>query len=284
MILIVYEDTVPRHEYEYRDQVGNLRLSFTERNGKLQQTYAAGYSPFGVQIHAEVNTPAPCKFTFQGNEDIGDYGLRMFGMGARCHNQTIGRMLVVDLLADAPHLVSWSPYHYSYNNPILYVDPDGRNPIKAIIAAGRIAKRAYKIYKKTGKLTAKSLKKAGLDEAVDIACDLYTIFSGDASVADRIGSSVDLIVGTDFNKKGQKEVRKQITKVFPTRKKALDARPKPKPAQKGGKRVTRQSRNKSGEGKKFKTDGGSQTPHVHDKNHNDKTKPNVHYRVRKKKI
>ncbi len=130
---IVYEDTVPRHEYEYRDQAGNLRVSFTERNGKLQQTFAAGYSPFGVQIHAEVNTPAPCKFTFQGHEDIGDYGLRMFGMGARCYNQTIGRFSGVDPLADAPHLVSWSPYHMSFNNPLRFVDPDGRSPDDIIL-------------------------------------------------------------------------------------------------------------------------------------------------------
>src|SRR5690606_30059377 len=102
----------------------------------------------------------------------------------------------VDPLADAPHLISWSPYHYSYNNPVNYVDPDGRNPIRALIAAGRIAKKAYKIYKKTGQLTAKSLKKAGLDEVVDIAGDLYTIFSGDATVLDRLGSAADLIIGT----------------------------------------------------------------------------------------
>jgi hypothetical protein len=31
-------------------------------------------------------------------------------------------------LADHPNLVSWSTYHYTYNNPILYTDPDGRCP------------------------------------------------------------------------------------------------------------------------------------------------------------
>ncbi len=120
---IVYEDTVPRHEYEYRDQVGNLRVSFTERNGKLQQTYAAGYSPFGVQIHAEVSTPAPCKFTYQNHEDIGDFGLRMVGMGARCYNESIGRFIAVDHRAEK--YPGWSPYNYVLGNPIRNIDPQG---------------------------------------------------------------------------------------------------------------------------------------------------------------
>ena len=33
------------------------------------------------------------------------------------------------------------------------------------------------------------------------------------------------------------------------------------------KKVTHQTRNKKGEGNKFKTDRGSQAPHVHDENH-----------------
>lgn len=75
-----------------------------------------------------------------------------------------------------------------------------------------------------------------------------------------------------------------MTKVYPSRKKALDARPKPSPQKPGQGQITRQKRNKSGEGKKFKTDHGKQTPHVHDKNHNNKKKRNVHYRVGSKKI
>lgn len=86
------------------------------------------------------------------------------------------------------------------------------------------------------------------------------------------------------NFSGKSNKREQVTKVYPTRKKALDARPKPAPQKPGEGQVTRQMRNKAGEGKKFKTDRGSQTLHVHDKNHNNKKKPNVHYRVGTKKI
>jgi len=77
---------------------------------------------------------------------------------------------------------------------------------------------------------------------------------------------------------------RNVTKVYPTRKQALEARPKPTPQKPGEGQVTRQMRNKAGEGSKFKTDHGSQTPHVHDRNHNNKSKPNVHYRIGTKNI
>ena len=58
--------------------------------------------------------------------------------------------------------------------------------------------------------------------------------------------------------------------------------------------MLRQKREKNGTGichvmqgkesNKFKTDKGSQTPHVHDENHNKKDEDNIHYRVGNKKI
>lgn len=67
-------------------------------------------------------------------------------------------------------------------------------------------------------------------------------------------------------------------------KKALEARPKARPVKPNQKKVTHQTRNKKGEGNKFKTDRGSQAPHVHDENHKNKNKDNIHYRVGSKKF
>ena len=69
----------------------------------------------------------------------------------------------------------------------------------------KLVKKAYNIYKKTGNLTMKSLKKAGLDELVGIVDDINTIFSGDASLTDRIAAGVDLLVGIELNNKGAKK-------------------------------------------------------------------------------
>lgn len=155
-------------------------------------------------------------YQYNGKELHEDIGLGWSDYGARWYDASIGRWNAVDPLADAPNLVSWSPYHYSYNNPILYVDPDGRNPIRGAIAAYRYAKKIYKVYKQVGgridKLTSKHFKDAGVEELYDIAGDVFTAFDSHSSGWDRAKAAVDVIVGTDFNKKGTKAVDKMIDK------------------------------------------------------------------------
>ena len=46
--------------------------------------------------------------------------------GARYYNSNLSVWLSVDPLADVPKQIGFSPYHFSANNPINYIDPDGR--------------------------------------------------------------------------------------------------------------------------------------------------------------
>ena len=59
-------------------------------------------------------------------------------------------------------------------------------------------------------MTPSNLKKAGLSEISDIAGDIQTVFDGDASFTDKLGATADLLLGTDINKKGQKQVLKFV--------------------------------------------------------------------------
>ena len=89
------------------------------------------------------------------------------------------------------------------------VDPDGE-AAKAFITTYKYSKKIYKIYRKQGKITASSLKKAGLSEFVDIAGDLHTIFSGNTTFWDKAGAVADLAFGSEFNNKGGVEIAKTL--------------------------------------------------------------------------
>ncbi len=56
----------------------------------------------------------------------------------------IGRFMGVDPLADSPANLGTSPYAYILNNPLSFVDPDGRH--------GESVDSEYKVFIKDGKI------------------------------------------------------------------------------------------------------------------------------------
>lgn len=65
----------------------------------------------------------------QHNEFTDGSGLKFYDFNARTYDQQLGRFIQLDPLSEEQDQESWSPFHYSYNNPIIFSDPDGELPI-----------------------------------------------------------------------------------------------------------------------------------------------------------
>jgi RHS repeat-associated protein len=87
----------------------------------------------------------------QNREFNDESGLDVYDFNARTYDQQIGRFIQIDPETEEGHQNSWTPYHFSFNSPVLNSDPDGRDPIKGVIKLGRIA---YSIYNASDKLAA----------------------------------------------------------------------------------------------------------------------------------
>ncbi|MBT2621901.1 DUF6443 domain-containing protein [Chryseobacterium sp. ISL-6] len=116
-----------KYIYNYTDHLGNVRLSYTKNGSGTEIIEENNYYPFGLKhqgYNALTGNPA-YKYQYNGKELQKETGWNDYG--ARMYMCDIGRWGVIDPLAESSR--RFSPYTYALNNPISFIDPDGRKAL-----------------------------------------------------------------------------------------------------------------------------------------------------------
>ena len=117
------------YEYNVKDHLGNVRIVVKDNGSandlSVQENH---YYPFGMRMAGlglVDGLVTANKYLYNGKEMQSDFDLNMEDYGARFYDAVIGRWWVVDPLAEVSR--RWSVYNYCENNPIRFIDPDGRS-------------------------------------------------------------------------------------------------------------------------------------------------------------
>ncbi|WP_042722329.1 RHS repeat domain-containing protein [Flavobacterium sp. B17] len=114
-----------RNIYNYVDLLGNVRLSYFNNGSSIEVLGENNYYPFGLRHEGynDFDGNPSYQYKYNGKELQTETG--MYDYGARFYMPDLGRWGVVDPLGEK--MTRHSPYNYAFNNPLRFIDPDGRS-------------------------------------------------------------------------------------------------------------------------------------------------------------
>jgi len=151
------QQVIWQYEYYLKDHLGNTRVRFADLDldGSISDDEVLGehhYYAFGMEMEGAWNAPTNQSPNWDGEDNLYRYNgkelntdLGLYDYGARYYDPAIARWTAVDNLSElAP---DWTPYRYGFNNPILFIDPDGNYETRgqARRAQRRAKRMGYKI-------------------------------------------------------------------------------------------------------------------------------------------
>jgi RHS repeat-associated protein len=124
---------VYKFEYNLQDHLGNTRAVFSgHSNGQPELMQVTDYYPFGLVMNQEsyfASGVLPNKYLYNNKElqddELAGNSLGWYDYGARFYDPELGRWHSLDPLTEKYNFAS--PYNYVLNNPLIFIDPDGRD-------------------------------------------------------------------------------------------------------------------------------------------------------------
>ncbi|WP_316823044.1 RHS repeat-associated core domain-containing protein [Pedobacter gandavensis] len=109
-----------KYEYALADHLGNGRLYFDINGNQARKIQETNYYPFGLDMQVSL-IGTEHEYQYNGKEK--QEQLKMLDYDTRFYDPVIGRWNMVDPMSEFDRKTT--PYAYAFNNPILFIDPDG---------------------------------------------------------------------------------------------------------------------------------------------------------------
>ena len=116
-----------RYDYFMKDQVGNIRLTYTGSGSTVTVLQRDEYYPFGNTFDSYLGSGGANSYKFNGME-YQENGLNTIDFHARMYDPQIGRTFQPDPHADS--YAAKSPFSFLANNPIMFTDPTGMDEVE----------------------------------------------------------------------------------------------------------------------------------------------------------
>jgi RHS repeat-associated protein len=153
--------------YNRKDHLGNIREVWNASTKTTDQR--TQYYPSGLPMASTVADNSSLQsYKYNGKEFVEMHGLDTYDYGARGYNPSYGRFTSVDPLAEKYY--SLSPYAYCLDNPMRFIDPDGR----LVVFASGVSEQFKQDYK-TATEALKSHDSGGFINTLEDSKNTYTI-------------------------------------------------------------------------------------------------------------